>query len=95
MKTLKANWWVLYALLPLAVVLLVAANLEAPTAAGRKLLELAVSLGTLGAMALWMRANRIAMALEGRADITAEAGGDTTKIQGRPRTLPMLRKRAA
>ena len=94
-KTSKANWRVLYALLPLAVVLLVAADLEAPTAAWRKLAELAVSLGILGVMALWVRANLIALALEGRADITAQAVEDTTGTPAHPRALLALSKRAA
>jgi hypothetical protein len=94
-KTSKANWRVLYALLPLAVVLLVAADLEASTAGWRRLAELGVSLGFLGVMALWVRANRIALALEGRADITAQAVEDTTGTPAHPHALLALNKRAA
>ena len=94
-KTPKVSWRVLYAMLPLAGVLLVWADLETPTAGWRELAELAVSLGILGAMALWVRANRIALTRAGRADIPAEAGEDTTGTPVRPRALLALSKRAA
>jgi hypothetical protein len=88
-KTPKMHWWLLYALLPLAGVLLVWADLEAPTAAWRELAELAVSLWVLGAMALWVRANRIELVHRDgvqHAEVARRFGAS-----GTPRPVPRWR----
>ena len=64
MKNPKPAWWLLYALLPLAAVLLIAAAIECPSAGGRECLEGMVSLAVIGAIAVWVRANRVALILE-------------------------------
>ncbi len=64
MRNAKPTWWMLYALLPLAAGLLLAAHL-APLSLGlREFTEASVSLMTMGAIALWLHANRIALILE-------------------------------
>jgi hypothetical protein len=62
-KNPKPNWWRLYALLPLLTALLVGADLLAPSAGWRTLAECAASLVIIGAIALWVRTNRVALAL--------------------------------
>lgn len=69
-KNPKPNWWRLYALLPLSVVLLVGADLVAPSAGWRMVAEGAAALLILGLMALWVRANRLALALPGKPSET-------------------------
>jgi hypothetical protein len=61
MKAPKPKWWRLYAVLPLGAALLVGADLVAPSAGWRAFTEVLVSLATLGAIALWLRANRVAL----------------------------------
>ncbi len=72
MRRPKPTWWMLYALLPLAVVLLLAAHLASPSLAWREVTEGSVSLLIMGAMALWIRANRVAIILR---DHPQEADG--------------------
>jgi hypothetical protein len=69
-KNPKPNWWRLYALLPLSAVLLVGADLVAPSAGWRMVAEGAAALLILGLMALWVRANRLALALPGKPSET-------------------------
>ncbi len=64
MRSPEPAWWLLYGLLPLAVVLLVAAHLASSSLAWREFTEGSVSLMVIGAMALWVRANRVAVILE-------------------------------
>ena len=64
MRSPKPAWWLLYAMLPAAFALLVAAHLESPSAGWREIAEVVASLMIMGAMALWVRANRVALALE-------------------------------
>jgi hypothetical protein len=64
MRGRKPAWWLLYALLPLAVGLLVAAHLVSQSLAWREFTEGVASLVVIGAMALWVRANRVALVLE-------------------------------
>ncbi len=59
----KPTWWMLYALLPLAVGLLVAAHLASSSLAWREVTEGSASLVIMGTMALWIRANRVAIIL--------------------------------
>ncbi len=63
MKTPRPKWWQLYAVLPLGAALLVAAELVSPTAGWRELTDGLASLVVIGAMALWVHANRVALAL--------------------------------
>ncbi len=63
MKTPKPKWWLLYAVLPLGAALLVAAELVAPTAGWQEFTQGLASLIIIGAMALWVHANRVALAL--------------------------------
>jgi hypothetical protein len=63
MKTQRPAWWVLYSLLPLAVAALVAVSLWIPAGAGRVFAQATVSFAILGGMALWVRTNRVALAL--------------------------------
>ncbi len=70
MKTPRPAWWAFYSLLPLAAALLVAVGWWIPAGAGRMLAEAAVSLAILGGMALWVRANRVALVLREAADAT-------------------------
>ncbi len=66
MRRPKPKWWMLYALLPLAVGLLLAARLESPSLAWREVTEGSVSLLIMVTMALWIRGNRVAMILRDR-----------------------------
>jgi hypothetical protein len=65
MRNPRPAWWILYALLPLGALLLVGVELAAPSAGWRAFTECLVSLAILGAIGLWLRANRIALALLG------------------------------
>jgi hypothetical protein len=59
MRNPRPAWWFLYALLPLGALLLVGVEIAAPSAGSRAFVSLAI----LGAIALWLRANRPALAL--------------------------------
>jgi hypothetical protein len=63
MKTPKPKWWLLCAVLPLGAMLLGAAELLAPSAGWRVFAEGLASMTALCAIALWVRANRVAFAL--------------------------------
>ena len=63
MRAPKPRWGQLYALLPLGAALLVAAQLVAPTAGWQEFTEGLASLIIIGAIALWVHANRVALAL--------------------------------
>ena len=63
MKTPKPKWWLLYAVLPLGAMLLAAADLLSPSAGWRMFAEGLASMTVLCAIALWVRANRMALAL--------------------------------
>ena len=73
MKNPKPTWWSLYALLPLAIVLLVAAHGWLPGGGGRASAEAVVSLAAMGAIAVWVRANRLALALRGEPGEQAQS----------------------
>ncbi len=62
-RSSKPAWWGLYTLLPIAIALLVAARLTAPSNTWREIAEGIVSLMVIGAMALRIHANRVALAL--------------------------------
>jgi hypothetical protein len=59
----KPRWWLLYATIPLAVVLLLAARAGVPSAGWRALADCVVSLAVLGAMGVWVHLNRVALNL--------------------------------
>jgi hypothetical protein len=63
MRNPKPKWWLLYSVLPLATALFIAADFLSQTTGWRQLADGAVSLAILGAVALWVRANRVALAL--------------------------------
>jgi hypothetical protein len=70
MRNPKPKWLLLYAVLPLGAALLVAADLLSPSAGWRTVAEGTAALVTLGLMALWVRANRVALALLDEPDET-------------------------
>lgn len=103
MNNSRPAWWLLYALLPLGAALLVAADLASPSAGWRIFAECTASLLILGAIALWVHANRAALAV---ADHTAD-GSKTLhsspeyslrpkplRLQGIPRIEPSGDSRA-
>ncbi len=63
-RSAKPAWWVLYAVFPAAIVLLFSAHIGSPSAGWRKIAEVVASLIVMGAMALWVRANRVALTLD-------------------------------
>ncbi len=65
MKDPKPKWWLLYGMLPLAMALLVAASLRSPSAGWRVFAESLAALLIIGAIALWVHVNRVALALLG------------------------------
>ncbi len=80
MRSSRPAWWLLYALFPLAVVLLVAAHLASPSVGWRAIAEGTASLGVMGAMALWVRANRVALS---SGDDQEDSENETPDIQDR------------
>jgi hypothetical protein len=73
MKNPRPTWWFLYGLLPVGAALLVAADVASPSAGWRTFTECLVSLAILGAIALWLRANRVALALRDRSPQTEQS----------------------
>ena len=71
----KAAWHVLYVVVAVAVLFFVVADVESPTGGWRILTECLGTALVIGAMALWVRANRAALAL---AD-NAPDGGETLR----------------
>ncbi len=63
LKDPKPKWWLLYGMLSLAMALLIAAGLRSPSAGWRVFAEFLATLLTIGAIALWVHANRVALAL--------------------------------
>ncbi len=63
MKSPKPRWWLLYAVLPLGGTLLAVAELLSPSAGWRMFAECLASMTVLCAIAFWVRANRVALAL--------------------------------
>lgn len=73
MRSPKPAWGLLYALVPFALVLLVAAHLTATSDGWRQVAEGVASLVIMGAVALWVRLNRVALALLGKAPESGES----------------------
>ena len=67
----KPKWWLLYPVLPLGATLLAVAEPLSPSAGWRMFAEGLASMTVLCAIALWVRANRVALALR---DEPSEAG---------------------
>jgi hypothetical protein len=63
----KPAWWLLYAVVPLTALLFMLADLLSPTSGWRSTSELLAALVVLWAIGLWLRANRVALALSGEA----------------------------
>jgi hypothetical protein len=91
----RPRWGVLYVLGLLGGCLLFAGETLFVSAVWRGVWDVATVGVTLGAMAIWVSAHRIALALEGGEAMTAEASEETAGKPVRPRALPMLRKHAA
>ncbi len=53
-----ANWWLVFALLPLMILLLFGDALLPESPFGHRVLEVGIVLVTFGLMALWVRANQ-------------------------------------
>ena len=92
---LKPRWGALYTLGLLGGCLLIAGEVLFVSAIWRGVWDVATTGAVLGAMGLWVRANRLALALEGRSAITAEAPEATTGMPVRSRVLLTARKHAA
>lgn len=60
----KANWWLLFALLPFMLLLLVGDALLPETLVGHGVVEIGIVLVTFGLMALWVHANADAIQQE-------------------------------
>ena len=73
MRSPKPKWWLLYTMVPLALALLVTAHLTAPSDGWRQVAEGIASLVILGATALWVRMNRVALALLDKAPESGES----------------------
>ena len=73
MKNPKPTWSALYALLPFAFGLLVAVHHWSPDGVWRTLAQAVVTLAVIGAMALWVRANRVALVLHDASGEQAES----------------------
>ena len=63
MRNPKPAWRLFYALLGIAFALLLVADLSSPSDGWRAFAEGVVSLALVGVIALWVRANRLALAL--------------------------------
>lgn len=72
MKNPKPNWWLLCGTLLLAMVLLATVAFMDPSAGWRQFAECLILVTIYGAIALWVRANRVALALIDRAPGAAE-----------------------
>jgi hypothetical protein len=92
---LKPRRGMLYALSFMGACLLIAGEVFFASTAWRSAWDLTTAGAILGAIKLWMQANRLALAMEGRADITTATPQDTTEMPGCPNALSTLRKRAA
>jgi hypothetical protein len=91
----KPRWGLLYALGLLGGLVLIAGETLFGSAGWRGVWDLATVGATLGAIGGWVSANRIALALEGGAAITAEAPEDTVAIPVRSYASLTVSKRAA
>ncbi len=61
MSSPKPRWSLLYTMIPLALLLLLGARAGVPSAGWREVADCVVSLAVIGAMAVWLRLNRVAL----------------------------------
>lgn len=64
MKTRKANWWLLYATVPLMIIALVIESRMTYTQTTHQVAEIGIVIVAFGLMALWVQANRAAVERE-------------------------------
>ena len=83
----KPRWGLLYALGLCGVALIIVATRISAAAGWRGMFEGSAAGATLGAMGCWVRANRLVLAMESRAEITAETPEETTDMPVPPRAL--------
>jgi len=83
----KPAWHVLYAVFAVTVLLFVVADVESPTGGWRILTECLGTALVIGAMALWVRANRAALALADNAPNGEETLRSYVAYSPRPSSL--------
>ncbi len=59
----RPRWWLLYGMIPLALLLLLGARAEASSGGWREVADCVASLAVIGGMAAWLRLNRNALNL--------------------------------
>ncbi|MGD0266124.1 MAG: hypothetical protein ABSD47_14385 [Candidatus Methylomirabilota bacterium] len=85
----KPAWHVLYGMVALTILFFVVAEVESPVGGWRTLTECLATLLIIGVMALWVRANRAALAV---ADaIPCDGGAQENPVAYSPRQLSVLR----
>ncbi len=85
----KPAWHVLYGMVGVSILLFVVAEVKSPMGGWRTLTEFLATLLIIGVMALWVRANRTALAI---ADaIPCDGGAQQNPVAYSPRQLPVLR----
>jgi hypothetical protein len=85
----KPAWHVLYIAVALTILFFVVAEVESPVGGWRTLSECLATLLIVGVMALWVRANRAALAV---ADaIPCDGGAQENPVAYSPRQLSVLR----
>jgi hypothetical protein len=85
----KPAWHVLYGMVAVSILLFVVAEVKSPTGGWRTLTECLATLLIIGVMALWVRANRAALAV---ADaISRDGGAQENPVAYSPRQLSVLR----
>ena len=62
----RPSWWKLYASVTSALILVALVEMKVPAGAERTAMQIVAALILFGAMALWVRANKVELALEGR-----------------------------
>ncbi len=62
----RPSWWKLYAFVSAALMLVAILEMKGPAGAGHTGMQMIAGLIPFGAMALWVRANKVGLVLEGR-----------------------------
>jgi hypothetical protein len=62
----RPPWWKLYAFVTAALMLVALVEMKVPAGAGHTGMQMIAGLIPFGTMALWVRANKVGLALEGR-----------------------------
>ena len=77
----RPSWWKLYAAVTPALVLVALVETTVPAGLGRTAMQMIAALILFGVMAVWVRANTAALALEGRRrDDWRRAAIETTSL---------------